>query len=59
MAVGVGLGSAVEGEQEAGGRRSGGVGGRLTASGRVGIFLEKCRVGLRSWIRELRSGWEA
>ncbi len=56
MAVGVGLGSAVEGEQEAGGRRSGGVGGRLTASGRVGIFLEKCRVGLRSWTRALGSG---
>jgi len=32
---------------------------RLTASGRVGIFLEKCRVGLRSWTRALGSGWEA
>jgi len=32
---------------------------RLIASGRVGIFLEKCRVGLRSWTRALGSGWEA
>ncbi len=32
---------------------------RLIASGRVEIFLKKCRVELRSWIRALESSWEA